>query len=225
MTAPHAQQIINGYLAQLERELSSVAAPEQSDLVAQIEGHIADARATLLDETDSDILNILDRLGSPEAVAQSVPQGVDQVKATGAAGPTAMPGDRLVIAGAFLAWAGGLASAIAALLLFAESDFGSDSVVSLFAGGLGVVAGIYAFTRTRLALVAVFVAALAAGTILLHAYSLPPGVEPIAMGAFVLLLGAAAFSGLSTVVPHSHGAIHLWNRTRKSAIESDSSRS
>jgi hypothetical protein len=45
----------------------------REELLAQVESHIAEARAALGTETDADLLNILDRLGSPDLVAEGAP--------------------------------------------------------------------------------------------------------------------------------------------------------
>lgn len=66
MTAPYASQIVDGYLARLRAAASALLRQEQDDLVELIAEHIAEARSALSHETDADILNILDRLGSPE---------------------------------------------------------------------------------------------------------------------------------------------------------------
>jgi uncharacterized membrane protein len=70
MTATHSQQIVDGYLARLDRELRDRAVAGRAELIAQVESHIAEARAALDTETDVDLLNILDRLGSPDLVAE-----------------------------------------------------------------------------------------------------------------------------------------------------------
>jgi uncharacterized membrane protein len=72
MTAPHAQTILDGYMARLERELEDVDTSDRSDLVGQVESHIVEARKLLEAETDSDLLNILDRLGSPAVLASEL---------------------------------------------------------------------------------------------------------------------------------------------------------
>lgn len=73
MTAPHSQQIVEGYLARLDRELRDRGVAGRAELLAQVESHIAEARAALGTETDADLLNILDRLGSPDSVAEGAP--------------------------------------------------------------------------------------------------------------------------------------------------------
>jgi hypothetical protein len=45
MTAPHASQIVDGYLARLELQLIRSAPVRRSELVEDIRAHIADARA------------------------------------------------------------------------------------------------------------------------------------------------------------------------------------
>jgi uncharacterized membrane protein len=70
MTAPHAQEIVDGYLARLARELEGAPPADRAELLSQVGSHIAEARALMADETDSDLLNMLDRLGSPAELAR-----------------------------------------------------------------------------------------------------------------------------------------------------------
>lgn len=69
MTAPRADQIIAGYLARLEAALAPVPEVRRRELLDEVREHIAEARMALADETDADLLNILDRLGDPMDVA------------------------------------------------------------------------------------------------------------------------------------------------------------
>ncbi len=70
MTAPHATQIIEGYLARLSAELMSLPSDRRHELVEDIRNHISESRAALEQETDADLLNILDRLGEPSELAR-----------------------------------------------------------------------------------------------------------------------------------------------------------
>ena len=69
MTATHAESIIEGYLKRLDGELSALPAGRRIEVSGQIAEHIAEARSQLADETDADVLTILDRLGDPEEIA------------------------------------------------------------------------------------------------------------------------------------------------------------
>jgi HAAS len=69
MTATHADQIIDGYLKRLDSELSSFPSSRRKELTGQIAEHIAQARQELPEETDADLLTILDRLGEPDEIA------------------------------------------------------------------------------------------------------------------------------------------------------------
>jgi uncharacterized membrane protein len=69
MTAPHATDIISGYLARLDGEAADLPRRERRELIAGIREHIAEARAAMPEETDADVLNLLDRLGDPADVA------------------------------------------------------------------------------------------------------------------------------------------------------------
>lgn len=69
MSAPHADQIIDGYLSRLRDALADLPRPRQQELVSDVKGHIAEARVALRDETDADVLTILDRIGEPADIA------------------------------------------------------------------------------------------------------------------------------------------------------------
>jgi HAAS domain-containing protein len=68
MSAPHAEQTIEGYLARLRAAAADLPAALRSELVDDVRSHVAEARARARDETDATILNILDRLGEPGLV-------------------------------------------------------------------------------------------------------------------------------------------------------------
>ncbi len=68
MTAPHAAQLIDGYLARLNAAASDLPKAARQELVDDVRVHITEARARETEETDAAILNILDRLGEPAAV-------------------------------------------------------------------------------------------------------------------------------------------------------------
>jgi uncharacterized membrane protein len=69
MSAPHAEQIVSGYLARLEQALSVLPPARRAELVDDVRSHIAEARRGLADESDPDLLNILDKLGDPADIA------------------------------------------------------------------------------------------------------------------------------------------------------------
>ncbi len=66
MTAPHADQLIDGYLARLRVAAMDLPSSVRDELIEDMRAHIAEARARESEETDATILNILDRLGDPE---------------------------------------------------------------------------------------------------------------------------------------------------------------
>jgi uncharacterized membrane protein len=81
MTAPHADQIIDGYMARLDRELEAAAVPaaRRREILDDIQQHVNEARAGLQQETDADLLNILDRMGDPAEVVAATRPTADQV--------------------------------------------------------------------------------------------------------------------------------------------------
>lgn len=68
MSATHADQLIDGYLARLRDTARDLPAAARKELLDDMRGHIAEARAHEPEETDATILNILDRLGEPRVV-------------------------------------------------------------------------------------------------------------------------------------------------------------
>ncbi len=70
MTAPHASDIINGYLSRLEAETADIPRTERRELIDGVREHIAAAREEMPEETDAALLNLLDRLGDPAELAR-----------------------------------------------------------------------------------------------------------------------------------------------------------
>jgi hypothetical protein len=68
MTAPHADPLIDGYLARLSAAGADLPKSARQELLDDMRAHIAEARAREPQETDATILNILDRLGDPAVV-------------------------------------------------------------------------------------------------------------------------------------------------------------
>src|ERR1700674_5596485 len=68
MTATHADQLIDGYLARLQVAAADLPSGVRDELIEDMRAHIAEARTREPQETDATILNILDRLGEPDAV-------------------------------------------------------------------------------------------------------------------------------------------------------------
>ena len=87
MTASHANDIVNGYMARLENETRDLPGREQRELLDGMREHIDEARAAYPNETDADILNLLDRLGSPEEVAIQSHASLPVSLASGQAAP------------------------------------------------------------------------------------------------------------------------------------------
>jgi uncharacterized membrane protein len=68
MTAPHADSLIEGYLARLRAAAGDLPATNRDELIEDMRAHIAEARSREPEETDATILNILDRLGESDVV-------------------------------------------------------------------------------------------------------------------------------------------------------------
>jgi hypothetical protein len=90
MTAPHADQLIDGYLARLRVAATDLPSGVREELIEDMRAHIAEARAREPEETDATILNILDRLGEPDAVVAEAggrPDAFGSGQASGRAEP------------------------------------------------------------------------------------------------------------------------------------------
>ena len=74
MTAQHADQLIDGYLARLRVAAIDLPSSVREELIEDMRAHIAEARAREAEETDATILNILDRLGDPELLVAELRQ-------------------------------------------------------------------------------------------------------------------------------------------------------
>jgi uncharacterized membrane protein len=69
MSAPHADQLVSDYLGRLDSALAGLPKSRREEILDEIANHIADERRQLADESDTDVLNLLDRVGSPAEVA------------------------------------------------------------------------------------------------------------------------------------------------------------
>ena len=68
------QQMIDEYLARLERAAQVLATERRSELLAEIRGHIDDARSES-DESEGGVRALLVRLGSPEEIVAAAADG------------------------------------------------------------------------------------------------------------------------------------------------------
>ena len=151
MTAPHGEQIVDDYLGRLEKQLSELHPSQRSELLSQVRGHIVEARSGLVDERDSDLLNILDRLGSPEDISAPMVR------------PVRRP-DWLCIAAALLSCAAGLAGAIGAVMVISVAGSLEEGALSNLVGAvLAIVGGILVFRNAALAAVTLAIAAAGEG--------------------------------------------------------------
>ena len=69
MTTTAVDGLVDEYLRNLEAALGQVPEPRRGQLVSEINEHIEQARAQLPEETETSVLNLLDRLGRPEDIA------------------------------------------------------------------------------------------------------------------------------------------------------------
>jgi uncharacterized membrane protein len=79
MTAPNADQLTREYLARIEVALATVAPARREELMNEVRAHIAEARGELANETDADVMNILERLGDPAEMAAAETERVESI--------------------------------------------------------------------------------------------------------------------------------------------------
>ncbi len=70
MTALHADQLIDGYLARLRVAAIDLPSSVREELIEDMRAHIGEARGHEPAETDASVLNILDRLGEPTTIVR-----------------------------------------------------------------------------------------------------------------------------------------------------------
>jgi hypothetical protein len=75
MTAQHGEQLVEGYLGRLELALHDIPDEKRNEIVEEIRGHISEAREGLTNESDADLMNLLDRLGDPADIAAAARDG------------------------------------------------------------------------------------------------------------------------------------------------------
>lgn len=63
------RQTVDRYLDRLDEELGDLPADRRRELIGEIRGHIAEALASMTDPTESDVRNVLERLGDPAEIA------------------------------------------------------------------------------------------------------------------------------------------------------------
>jgi hypothetical protein len=75
MTASHAGQLVDEYLHRLERELTDLPPESRREILDEIRRHIAEERGGLASESDSAVMNLLERLGDPADIASEARGG------------------------------------------------------------------------------------------------------------------------------------------------------
>jgi uncharacterized membrane protein len=101
------REILDEYVAALERALGDVPAVDRAEIVLEVRDHFEAAAAELEAPTEADLRNILERLGSPQEIASEARQrfGVREVSATPAPLAVAPPMRVGILeVGALLGW-------------------------------------------------------------------------------------------------------------------------
>jgi len=102
-------KLVERYLKHLEVELDDLPRDRRREIVEEIAGHIAEARASLEHESEADVRNILEGLGDPADIAEDARERFD-VQPPAA---PAQPSRTLEIAALVLLLVGGLILPIA----------------------------------------------------------------------------------------------------------------
>jgi uncharacterized membrane protein len=78
MSAPHADQLVSDYLGRLDSALAGLPKARREEILDEITNHIAEERSRLRDESDSDLRDLLDRVGDPAEVADAARDETDE---------------------------------------------------------------------------------------------------------------------------------------------------
>ena len=70
-------KLVERYLKHLDVELDDLPRDRRREIVGEIAGHIAEARADLQGETEADVRNILEGLGDPAEIATDARERFD----------------------------------------------------------------------------------------------------------------------------------------------------
>ena len=70
-------KLVERYLKHLEVELDDLPRDRRREIVDEIAGHIAEARAGVEHETEADVRNILEGLGDPADIAEDARERFD----------------------------------------------------------------------------------------------------------------------------------------------------
>ena len=148
-------KLVERYLKHLEVELDDLPRDRRREIVDEIAGHIAEARAGLEHETEADVRNILDGLGDPADIAADARERFD-VRPSATA-PPYRPGwievgalVLLLIGGLILPFFGWL---IGVLLLWLSNAWNvRDKVIGtvFVPGGLGFTVFLYFMSSSLL---------------------------------------------------------------------------
>lgn len=78
------ERLVDEYLDRLESELAAVPRSGRREVMDEIEAHIADARAELFASDETEVRNLLERLGDPAEIAAEARErfGVRRARAT-----------------------------------------------------------------------------------------------------------------------------------------------
>ena len=133
-------KLVERYLKHLDVELDDLPRDRRREIVDEISGHIAEARAGLEAETESDLRNILDDLGDPAEIAGDARERFDVRPLAGASAGAMEVGAlvMLLIGGLVLPGVGWL---IGVVLLWVSNAWNvRDKVIgTIFVpGGLGI---------------------------------------------------------------------------------------
>jgi hypothetical protein len=75
MNSDNLDVIVAAYFRNLEKALQPLSAPERQQLMSDIRGHVAEARAGLSEQTELAVREILERVGLPDEIAAEAIDG------------------------------------------------------------------------------------------------------------------------------------------------------
>jgi uncharacterized membrane protein len=86
-----SRRIFDEYLGALEEELRGLSPSDRAEIILEVGEHYEEARRELVDPTEADLRNIVERLGPPAEIAAEARQRLGVAVPTAESGPASVP--------------------------------------------------------------------------------------------------------------------------------------
>ena len=90
-----SRAILDEYLVALEEELRGLSPSDRAEIILEVREHYEEARRELVDPTEADLRNIVERLGPPAEIAAEARQRLGVAILTAESGSPSVPPPRL----------------------------------------------------------------------------------------------------------------------------------